>query len=284
MVVGLGLSVPPPEQAIAAIEVVIEPAPISPASQPGSAADLNGGPGDGSDSRPRADEERQKKGMPDARTLEGEGTAKVATLAPRDGAEKREGEDLRSDPEKEAVRIVPPLTSDRPRPQEARPAAPGTEGAAWAPEGVRQDDKETTAKRQPIQCGANAQHKVLTQAVLRRGQVQRELTERDKARSRDIGETRSDLHISPGYQEFRTVGVFTDGGKRAAVALPQGMSVRIGDRLEFQVAHLDPARPCHFIPNVAVRVVAGPPAWPGVGAPSYPPIFGLSPPASGSAR
>jgi hypothetical protein len=227
------------------------------------------------DWRARAEEERQKKGLPDARTFEGEGAAKVATLAPRNGGEKREGEDVRNDPDKEAIRIVPPLTNDTPRPQEARPGAPGPEGAAWAPEGVKQDDMETTAQRQPIQCGANAQHKVRTQPVLLQGQVLRELSESDQVRSREIGESRADLHISPGYQEFRRVGVLIEGsGIRSAVALPQGMSVRVGDRLEFRSAYLDPALPCHFIPHVAVRVLPGAPAWQGLGAYSYPPVSG----------
>jgi hypothetical protein len=282
LLVLVGIKMHDPSQAtMTAIEVVIEPASaLSAALQQASAADLDRGANSGWDSRPIADEERQKRGTPDARTLEGQGTAKVATLAPRRGVEKREGEDLRNDPDKEAIRIVPPRSSDTPWPREERLAPPGLEGAAWAPEGVKQDDKETSAKRHPIECGANVKTAMPIEAVLRRGQVWRELTEADKSRLKDISEARRDLFISPGYIDHSAVAVVVEGSRfRAAVSLPAGLTARSGDRIEFLTGHLDPAQPCHFIPNLATRVLATAPAMPGFGTFAYPPAFGSAPPA-----
>jgi hypothetical protein len=39
------------------------------------------------------------------------------------------------------------------------------------------------------------------------------------------------------------------------VLLPHGQTVRNGERIEFTVVHLDPSRPCHYIPPVVSRVL-----------------------------
>jgi hypothetical protein len=262
----VGFRVSPPVVIMTAIEVVLEPAPPASPASPASPApaalpqaradDLHGWARYGFDTRPFADAERQRKGAPDARTIDGRGTDKVATLAPRNGAEKRDGEDLKNDPDKEAIRIVPPLASDARWRQEATLAPPGPEGAAWAPEGVKQDDDATARERQPIQCGGNAKSKTATSSRPLRAQVLEILNERQKSLTKDFTEAKHDLHTSPEYLELAQALVEIDvTRRRMVVMLPQGMSARIGDRLEFMTGRLDPARPCHLIPNLATRVL-----------------------------
>ena len=67
-----------------------------------------------------------------------------------------------------------------------------------------------------------------------------------------------DMYISPAYVENIRVMVHVDGTAPNAwvgVLLPRGMSVRTGDHIEYIFVHLDPARPCHYIPNLASRLL-----------------------------
>jgi hypothetical protein len=43
-------------------------------------------------------------------------------------------------------------------------------------------------------------------------------------------------------------------GTRMVYLLPQGMNARIGDHVEVVGGHVDPSPPCHYIPNLIVRV------------------------------
>jgi hypothetical protein len=295
MVVGLALHLPPPDEITGAIEVVIEPVPsVPPAAPQAASGDANAWAKFAWDSRPPADAERQGKGTADARTIDGRGTDKVATLAPRSAAEQKDSADLSNDPQKEIVRIVPPRTDTRSRRETAAPR--GLEGAAWAPDGVKQDDTETTAEQQPIQCGPNGKVKIPRSQYLMRGRVLAALAESETGPIVKSNERNYDLWFSPAYVAKPKVRVqvepgayfpVVDGtrlGPYLIVTLPDGLNVQTGDTLEFTFHHLDPARPCHFIPNSATRVVPGPQAGPGFGAFSFPPAFGSAPPAFGSAR
>jgi hypothetical protein len=43
-------------------------------------------------------------------------------------------------------------------------------------------------------------------------------------------------------------------GTRMVYLLPQGMNARIGDHVEVVGGHVDPSLPCHYTPNLIVRV------------------------------
>jgi len=39
---------------------------------------------------------------------------------------------------------------------------------------------------------------------------------------------------------------------KTAVVLPAGLTVNVGDVIEFDQGHVDPSNPCQYIPNLAV--------------------------------
>jgi hypothetical protein len=43
-------------------------------------------------------------------------------------------------------------------------------------------------------------------------------------------------------------------GTRSVYLVPQGVNVRVGDHVEVAGGHIDPSLPCHYIPNLIVRV------------------------------
>ena len=43
-------------------------------------------------------------------------------------------------------------------------------------------------------------------------------------------------------------------GARTVYVVPQGTNIRIGDHVEVIGGHIDPSLPCHYIPNLIVRV------------------------------
>ncbi len=67
-----------------------------------------------------------------------------------------------------------------------------------------------------------------------------------------------DMPISGRYvanaRVFLHIDGTPDGASRAAL-LPAGLSAQTGDRVEFTPHHLDPASPCHYIPNLISRVL-----------------------------
>ena len=92
----------------------------------------------------------------------------------------------------------------------------------------------------------------------RRGRVVGHLTTDEADRKIKITQHRINMAISPGYLDNFRVRVRVDGTPADAlsiVLLPPDLTVRIGSRVEFIPAHLDPSRPCHYIPNVISRVL-----------------------------
>jgi hypothetical protein len=122
----------------------------------------------------------------------------------------------------------------------------------------QKEDDETTAKRQPIQCGANAKSFFPISPALKRGQVLRQVTKDQADRLMQINQANADMFISPGYGDNVRLVVHVDGtpeNKRGLVLLPEGLTARTGDRVEWIGVHLDPSRPCHYIPPLVSRLL-----------------------------
>ncbi|HEX5243259.1 MAG TPA: hypothetical protein VFW23_08330 [Tepidisphaeraceae bacterium] len=64
------------------------------------------------------------------------------------------------------------------------------------------------------------------------------------------------MEISPDYVGNARSLVHLDGaarGSRTIYLVPQGMNVHAGDRVEVVGGRIDPALPCHYIPNLIAR-------------------------------
>jgi hypothetical protein len=248
-----------------AIEVTIE-APAKAAPQaitqdaqrlPPFGAYASAWPNQAFDFRDIADEERQQKAARGSMTIDGNGTENSRSAAQNDTGENRDHEDPKNDPNKEAFRLVRPLPKSSKSQQKEKIAPPGQESKAakGRPQG---EDKETTAKRQPIQCGANAKIAFPISSAPKRGQVLGQLTKDQADRLIQINQANSDTFISPDYVDNVRVFVHVDGtpeGKWGVVLLPEGLIARTGDRVEFVGVHLDPSQPCHYIPPLVLRLL-----------------------------
>jgi len=60
-----------------------------------------------------------------------------------------------------------------------------------------------------------------------------------------------DRRINPNYATNTEVFADTWEGK-TAVVLPAGLTVNVGDVIEFDQGRVDPSDPCQYIPNLAV--------------------------------
>jgi len=67
----------------------------------------------------------------------------------------------------------------------------------------------------------------------------------------------SRMAITPDYLANLRGLVHLDGsleGARNIYLVPQGMTVKIGDHVEVAGGRIDPSLPCHYIPNLIVRL------------------------------
>ncbi len=62
--------------------------------------------------------------------------------------------------------------------------------------------------------------------------------------------------INPDYLSNLRVVVTSPSQLRYTVLVPQWMTVKIGDRIEFGTAHRAAGLPCHYIPNLITRIIA----------------------------
>jgi hypothetical protein len=207
-----------------------------------------------------SDEDREQMAPEGEKTVAGAGKDKVLSGAPQEPGEKRDSEDTEPDPKKEISHLVPPATTAAPHPK-TKIAPPGPTKELEAKR--KKTDKpatqnETTMKEKKITCGANAKSVLPSPQQPRRGQVLGVLTRAQAAQMIRMTQANADMLISPNYVNNVRVFVHVDGTREGAwgvVLLPAGLSVQAGDRVKFLPAHLDPSTPCHYIPNIALRIL-----------------------------
>jgi hypothetical protein len=267
MIMGVDIYAEPIKDTETSIEVIFEAKADSPAaqsvehlpvSQQLAAASLNAQSQYGFDPREIADEEHQQKAWPDGTMINGDGTDKSRTASPSDSGKRRDSEELKNDPDKEVFRLVPPRPKDPESPQRTNIAPPGQGGKPTAKAEPKEEADVSTAKRQQITRGANAKRRVDISGVQRRGQVLGQLTKDQADRLIQISQANVDMHINLDYVDNIRVFVHVDGTRDGAwrvVLLPHGLAVQSGDRVAFIGGHLDPLRPCHYIPTLVYSVL-----------------------------
>ncbi len=248
------------------IDVVVEPPPIDAAeimqeNPPPPAAEQ---PPSAPASTPNvADEERQLKAPPGQETIAGDGTGDNpnGSTPRRDATRDRYAEEIDPDPRKEISRLIAPA-APKPVPREqprTAPPRPSRKPVAKEKPRVATTETEPTVKKKEIHCGANATKPIpALPPPARRATVLGHATAAQAAQMIQITQARMDMPISGRYvanaRVFLHIDGTPDGASRAAL-LPAGLSAQTGDRVEFTPHHLDPASPCHYIPNLISRVL-----------------------------
>ena len=245
------------------IDIVVEPpAPdIAPENPPPPAAEQP--PGAPASMPIVADEERQLKAPPAQETIAGDGTGDnpSGSTPRREAARDRESEEIDPDPRKEISRLIAPA-APKPVPREqprTAPPRPSQKPVAKEKPRVATTETEPTVKKKEIHCGANATRPIpALPPPARRATVLGHATAAQAAQMIQITQALMDMPISGRYvanaRVFLHIDGTPDGASRAAL-LPAGLSARTGDRVEFTPHHLDPASPCHYIPNLISRVL-----------------------------
>ncbi len=206
-----------------------------------------------------ADEDREQKAPKGEETIYGAGVDKIVRSAPQAAQDRREGEEADPDPNKEISRIIPPaapMPVPTPKPIIAPPGTSKQRAAQRKSDKVATHD-EAAMKDKKIECSGRGYigrptHQVMQALVL--GQ----LTKEQAARVIKKTQISKDLFINQNYVNNVRIFVHSDGspdGDSKIVLLPQGLSVRAGDRIEYITGYPDPATPCHYIPNVVSRVL-----------------------------
>ena len=115
------------------------------------------------------------------------------------------------------------------------------------------EDEWTAVKEPKIECGVMAKRPV--PAVVRRGQarVRGFATEAQALAMMRSNQAVLDRHVNPNYIGNQRLFVESlDGVRKFIVLLPSGLTVNVGDVIQYDQHHIDPSDSCQFIPNLAV--------------------------------
>jgi hypothetical protein len=115
------------------------------------------------------------------------------------------------------------------------------------------EDEMTATKEPKIECGAKARWQSPANGIRLRGRVTGIATAAQTSALIRSSQVVTDRRINPKYINSKQIFAETlDGVNRSSVALPSGLTVNVGDVIEIDSGHVDPADSCQYIPNVAV--------------------------------
>jgi hypothetical protein len=115
------------------------------------------------------------------------------------------------------------------------------------------EDELTALKEQKVECGVLAKQQPPAVVTIGQARVRGFATKAQALAMIRSTQSSLDRHINPNYVGHQRV--FTeslDGARKFAVLLPSGLSVNVGDVIQYDRAHLDPSDSCQYIPSVAV--------------------------------
>ena len=115
------------------------------------------------------------------------------------------------------------------------------------------EDELTALREQKVECGVMAKRQTPAAVTREQARVRGFATQAQALAMIRSTQAMNDRHINPDYIKIRRVFVESlDGVRKFAVLLPSGLSVNVGDVIQYDRAHLDPADSCQYIPNFAV--------------------------------
>lgn len=115
------------------------------------------------------------------------------------------------------------------------------------------EDELTAVKEQKLECGLKAKRRLSGVGVRKQVRVLGVATEAQAAAVIRSSQVLIDRRINPNYIRNQHVFAETlDGANKFSVVLPSGLTVNVGDVIEFDQGHIDPSDSCQYIPNVAV--------------------------------
>ena len=157
----------------------------------------------------------------------------------------------------------PGSTAGLPTPRAAGDLASGAASLpSWAvePIGLAQrqatahesgEDELTAIKEPKLECGAKARGPSLRAGIRQQAVVIGIATAAQALAMTRSTQVLTDRRINPNYATNTEVFADTWEGK-TAVVLPAGLTVNVGDVIEFDQGQVDPSNPCQYIPNLAV--------------------------------
>ena len=113
------------------------------------------------------------------------------------------------------------------------------------------EDELTAIKEPKLECGAKARWPSSRTRIRKQALVIGIATAAQALAMTRSSQVLIDRRINPNYATNTAVFADTWEGK-TGVMLPAGLTVNVGDMIEFDQGHVDPSNPCQYIPNLAV--------------------------------
>ena len=113
------------------------------------------------------------------------------------------------------------------------------------------EDELTAIKEPKVECGAKARWASPRTITRKQALVIGTATAAQARAMTRSSQVMIDRRINPNYATNTEIFADTWEGK-TAVVLPSGLTVNVGDMIEFDEGHVDPSNPCQYIPNLAV--------------------------------
>ena len=113
------------------------------------------------------------------------------------------------------------------------------------------EDELTAVKEPKLECGAKAKWPSPPTGTRKQAVVIGIAAAAQALAMTRSSQVLADRRVSPNYATGMAVFVETWEGK-TGVVLATGLTVNVGDVIEFDEGHIDPSDPCQYIPNFAV--------------------------------
>jgi hypothetical protein len=116
------------------------------------------------------------------------------------------------------------------------------------------EDEWTAVKEQKIECGVRATEWIAPAATRGQAKVKGVATEAQALAITRLNQSHKDRRVNPSYMRNQVLFAESmDGVQTFVVLIPSGLTVNVGDVIQFDGGHIDPSDSCQYIPNLAVK-------------------------------